>query len=182
MLLLVMPMASHTRAGDEEPGIKYPNLKIGGFGDFNYFDSDEESPDAASGFFQGQFVLHFVSALSSQFTFFGEVSWTAVNSSYKTAVERAIISYERSDYLKISGGRFHTPINWWNVAFHHGQWLQTSISRPEMTRFGGEFIPVHFVGMIVGGDVPSGSMNLSYQAGVGNGRGDNIAGAGDGGG
>ena len=79
----------------------------------------------------------------------------------------------------MSFGRYHTPINWWNTAFHHGQWLQTTISRPEMVQFGGRFIPVHFVGALVEGVVPSGGLNINYQAGIGNGRGNVISRAGD---
>ena len=71
----------------------------------------------------------------------------------------------------MSFGRYHTPINWWNTAFHHGQWLQTTISRPEMTQFGGRFIPVHFVGALVEGNAPAAGWNVNYQAGIGNGLG-----------
>jgi hypothetical protein len=81
--------------------------------------------------------------------------------------------------LKISFGRYHTPINWWNTAYHHGLWLQTTISRPEMVQFGGKFIPVHFVGALVEGAVPARGWNLNYQAGVGNGRGAVISRGGD---
>src|SRR5207249_6025566 len=63
--------------------------------------------------------------------------------------------------------------------FHHVQWLQTTISRPEMTQFGGRFIPVHFVGTLVEGALPARGWNLNYKAGVGNGRGTVISRAGD---
>src|SRR3989441_487987 len=98
---------------------------------------------------------------------------------FNAEVERAIIRFDHSDKLKVSFGRYHTPINWWNTAFHHGQWLQTTISRPEMVQFGGRFIPVHFVGALVEGGVPAGGWNLNYQAGVGNGRGSVISRGGD---
>src|SRR2546425_487175 len=98
---------------------------------------------------------------------------------FNAEVERAIIRFDHSDKLKVSFGRYHTPINWWNTAFHHGQWLQTTISRPEMVQFGGRFIPVHFVGALVEGGVPAGGWNLNYQAGVGNGRGSVISRSGD---
>ena len=98
---------------------------------------------------------------------------------FNAEVERAIIRFDQSDELKVSFGRYHTPINWWNTAFHHGQWLQTTISRPEMVQFGGRFIPVHFVGALVEGVVPSGGWNINYQAGIGNGRGSVISRAGD---
>jgi hypothetical protein len=60
-----------------------------------------------------------------------------------------MVRYDFSDQFKISAGRFHTPIGYWNTAFHHGSWLQTSVARPEMIKFGSRFIPTHFVGLIV---------------------------------
>jgi len=157
-----------------------PRLKIGGFIDFNFYGSDESrSGESSSGFDEGQFVLHFVSVLSQRINFFGEVSLSGTDTEFKTELERAIVKFETSDYYRFSVGRFHTPINWWNTAFHHGQWLQTTVARPEMTRFGGQFIPVHYVGVIVDGAIPSGPAALRYETGVGNGRGENIARGGD---
>jgi len=94
-------------------------------------------------------------------------------------LERLIIRYDLNDYFKVSFGRYHTPINYWNTAYHHGEWLQTTASRPEMTQFGGSFIPVHFVGMLVEGAVPAGGLNVNYNLGLGNGRGQVISRSGD---
>src|SRR5260370_35267179 len=86
-------------------------------------------------------------------------------------VERFIVRYDLNDHFKLSLGRFPTPINYWNTAFHHGQWLQTPISRPDMTQFVGSFIPVHFVGTIAEGEFPASGLNLNYNFRLGNGRG-----------
>jgi hypothetical protein len=48
-----------------------------------------------------------------------------------------------------------------------------------MVRFGGTFIPVHFVGFLAEGNIPSGGAGLSYNVGVGNGRGSMINRPGD---
>lgn len=149
----------------------YPSFRIIGFTDFNYSSTEAPQGGTSSGFFEGQFVLHFTSRLSERFTFFGEVSTTARADQFKTEIERSILKYDYSDKLKLSAGRYHTPINYWNVAFHHGGFLQTTISRPEMIRFGGEFLPVHFVGVAAEGVFPAGGLNLNYHAGMGNGRG-----------
>ena len=82
---------------------------------------------------------------------------------FNAEVERMILRFDHSDRLKVSFGRYHTPINYWNTAFHHGQWLQTTITRPEMIQFGGRFLPVHFVGALVEGGVPGGGLNLELQ-------------------
>ena len=176
----------------------YPALKISGFSDINFSASDLHGPSGGfgvasllsqhSGFEEGQFTLHLSSALSPKVTVFGELTLTARSDAgigsppppgFNPEVERIIIRYDLNDYLKLSFGRYHTPINYWNTAFHHGQWLQTSISRPEMTQFGGSFIPVHFVGTLVEGGVPAGGLNLNYNFGLGNGRGAVISRPGD---
>ena len=164
----------------------YPSLHLSGFGDVNF--AAQKTSEGPRGFSDGQFVLHFASALSSRVNFFGELSLTPradagtgmpSATGFNAEVERVIIRFDHSDELKVSFGRYHTPINWWNTAFHHGQWLQTTIGRPEMVQFGGKFIPVHFVGALAEGAFSAGGWNLNYQAGVGNGRGNVISRAGD---
>ena len=85
---------------------------------------------SVSGFNLGQFVLHLASPLSEKVSYFGEVSFTAQPNGYDLSVERTIIRYDYNDYFKISFGKYHTPIGYWNAAFHHGAWLQTTIARP----------------------------------------------------
>jgi hypothetical protein len=164
----------------------YPALHLSGFADINY--AAEKASDGPRGFNEGQFVLHMAGALSPRVNFFGELSFTSrldagigspPATGFNAEVERVIIRFDQSDELKVSFGRYHTPINWWNTAFHHGQWLQTTISRPEMVQFGGRFLPVHFVGALVEGVLPASGWNLGYQGGVGNGRGNVISRAGD---
>jgi hypothetical protein len=177
------PHGAHDQAGATR---EYPSLRISGFGDVNF--SATHLPEGPRGFSLGQLALHMIAELSPRVTFFGELSFSARPDAgqgsppvtgFNTEVERMIIRFDRSDQLKVSFGRYHTPINWWNTAYHHGQWLQTSIARPEMTQFGGRFLPVHFVGALVEGGVPAGGWNLNYKAGVGNGRGQVISRAGD---
>lgn len=150
-------------------GESFPSLNIRGFADIDFAASDQ--PGSTSGFSVGQFVLHFASRLSNKISYFGEVSLTAQPNLYNVDLERSFIRYDINDAAKISFGRYHTPINYWNTAFHHGAWLQTTISRPDMIRFGGSFEPVHFVGAQSEGNIPSGGLNLGYNLGIGNGRG-----------
>jgi hypothetical protein len=176
----------------------YPSLKISGFADVDFSATDLHGASggfgaqtllgAHSGFALGQYVLHLSSALSPKVTVFSELSMTARSDAgtgtppatgFNTEVERIIIRYDLNDRFKLSFGRYHTPINYWNTAFHHGAWLQTTISRPEMTQFGGSFLPVHFIGALAEGSVPAAGWNLNYNLGVGNGRGQVISRAGD---
>jgi len=158
-------------------GDEYPNLKIRGFADVDFSANDHSGIN--SGFQLGQFVLHFASALSPKISYFAEVSLTATPGVYNVDLERTIIRYDWNDMAKLSFGRYHTPINYWNTAFHHGAWLQTTIARPDMVAFGGRFIPVHFVGAQSEGSVPSGTLGMGYNLGIGNGRSTNIARGGD---
>ena len=191
------PVPAATTAEAAQP--VYPLLKLSGFSDVDFAASNLHGAPAGpfgpqtllnthSGFQEGQFVLHFSSALSQKVSAFGELTLTAradagtgspTTPGFNAEVERIIVRYDWSDYAKFSFGRYHTPINYWNTAFHHGQWLQTTISRPEMIQFGGSFLPVHFVGGLVEGEVPAGHLNLNYNVGIGNGRGQVISRAGD---
>ncbi len=162
---------------EAEARVVYPNLKFRGFTDVNFAATDQTSQ--RQGFDEGQFVLHLSSALSPRISFFGELALTATPDDFRPTVERSIIRFDQSDYLKVSFGRYHTPINWWNANYHHGLWLQTTITRPEMSRIGGRFIPIHFVGALVEGTLPANGLNLTYNLGVGNGRSDEIGEPGD---
>ena len=155
----------------------YPSLQIRGFGDIDFAATDQAG--SRSGFNLGQVVLHFVSPLSQKVSYFGEVSFTASPAGYNVNVERSIIRYDYNDYFKMSFGKYHTPVSYWNTAFHHGAWLQTTIARPEMVRVGGSFIPIHFVGLQAEGNVPSGGLGLGYSLGLGNGRSSILSQAGD---
>jgi hypothetical protein len=154
-----------------------PHLVLHGFTNVDYGQTDDTTDPG--GFQLGQFVLHMSSALGKKVSFFGETSFTAKSTEFRVEVERLILRYDVNDRLKISMGRYHTPINYWNTAFHHGLWLQTSIARPSMIPFGGTFEPVHFVGLLAEGTLTSAASGIGYNVGVGNGRGAVISRAGD---
>jgi len=177
LLALAVPAAAQSTLS--QPQSQFPSLNLIGFSDFNFQATDAKTTGATSGFQEGQFVLHFTSALAPRFSFFAEMTLTAHAENFGAEIERTILKFQANDMLGLSFGRYHTPINWWNVAFHHGQWLQTTISRPEMVRFGGVFIPVHFVGMVASGVLPAKGMDLDYGVGVGNGRSEPPSRAGD---
>ena len=176
----------------------YPALKISGYADISFAATDLHGASggfgaatllgAHTGFQEGQFILHLSSALSPKVSVFSELSMTAradastgtpPATGFNTEVERISIRYAVNDRLKLSFGRYHTPINYWNTAFHHGSWLQTTISRPEMIQFGTSFLPVHFVGALAQGTLPARGLNFDYNLGLGNGRGSVISRAGD---
>ncbi|HEX6559345.1 MAG TPA: hypothetical protein VF021_07775 [Longimicrobiales bacterium] len=160
----------------QEPAAHLPALQGFLFGDVVYQARQRASND---GFLVGQMVGHGNARLSERVSFFGEFTASARPDSYAFEVERAILRYDFADQLKISVGRYHTPISYWNTAYHHGLWLQTSVARPEIIKVGGRFMPVHFVGAMAEGTLSGHALSFSYEAGIGNGRGANVARAGD---
>jgi hypothetical protein len=169
---------AQTETADSTPLIPpaeeaFPSLQLRGFTDVNYSFADP------GGFQLGQFVLHFTSRLAKKVSFFGEFTATPHEDNFAVEVERSFIRYDYNDAFKVSFGRYHTPIGYWNTAYHHGLWLQTTIRRPEYIKFGSTFVPVHFVGAVAEGRIPSGMFGLGYSAGVGNGRGEVESRAGD---
>src|SRR2546426_5386013 len=151
----------------------YPSLHFRGFTEVEYTAGDAKG--RPGGFELGQFVLHLTSPLARKVGFFGELSATPRADEYRFEVERSFIRYDYNDLFKVSAGRYHTPIGYWNTAFHHGLWLQTTVRRPEQIQFGGVYVPVHFVGVIAEGKLPSGGLGLGYAAGVGNGRSEQLS-------
>ncbi len=168
------PAAGQGLVGHEASAV--PPTTILGFADINYVETERRVDE---GFVLGQLAGHVSTGLSERLTFFGEVSATARPDEYRIEVERLILRYDFSDQFKLSGGRYHNPVSYWNTAFHHGLWLQTSVSRPEMIKFGSRVLPVHFVGLQVEGGFPLSALGFGYAAGVGNGRGDEISRGGD---
>ncbi len=63
-------------------------------------------------------------------------------------------------------GRFHNPQGYWNTQYHHGVYLQTTVSHPvveELDDHGG-ILPSHFVGTQLDGVFPAGEEStLRYE-------------------
>ncbi|MEX2282114.1 MAG: hypothetical protein WEE89_06500 [Gemmatimonadota bacterium] len=177
LLVVALLLCGVSRVPAQDIMTGRPQLRGFLFGDVVYAARDNSS--LTDGFFIGQLVGHGNATLSERVSFFGELSATARPDGYAFEVERAILRYDFNDLLKLSVGRYHTAISYWNTAFHHGLWLQTSVSRPEIIKVGGRFLPVHFVGAVAEGSLSTSGFGIVYEAGVGNGRGTNLARGGD---
>jgi len=81
-------------------------------------------------------------------------------------LERVLFQYDWNDHLKMSFGRYHTGIGYYNTAFHSGSWLQTMADRPLAVEFAadGGPLPTQAVGIAVTGEIPSGRFGLNYIA------------------
>ncbi len=67
-------------------------------------------------------------------------------------------------------GRLHNPLGYWNLAQHHGIYLQTSISRPSIAEFSddGGIMPMHITGALFEFEAPlEGGANLFLDIALG---------------
>jgi len=148
-----------------------PSVHFRGFADLNFAETSNHLSDdqkSHDGFSLGNLVGHVSASLGGKFSFFSEVNVSGIDNEFSIDVARAFVRYDYNDRLKISGGRYHAPIGYWNVAFHRGLWLQTTIFRPDIIREEW-FQPDHFVGIMAEGTLVA-RMGLRYIAGYGNGR------------
>jgi hypothetical protein len=170
-------------------------LRIRGFGDVTLH-GDNYRPPLSLGlppstgftpdhtaFTLGQLNLFVTSDISDKFKFLSEIVFEAgpdniygsqrgTANSFGVDVERYLLTYSANDYFSLSAGRYHTAIGYYNTAYHHSTWLQTTTGRPLLFAFEdqGGILPIHNVGVEAYGRIPSGSLGLHYVAEVGNGR------------
>jgi hypothetical protein len=158
-----MPAAMATPSQWEATEDLGRKVAIGAFADLGYgLTKDFKNRD----FQIGQLVLHGTVDLPRGFGVFTEVT---LNSTpiWETRVERILFSWEYSDAFKVTLGRHHLPVTWWNSTFHHGLWLQTTIRRPLMIGYSDAFIPNHAVGLMADGLLPVlPALGIRYHLGV----------------
>ncbi len=142
---------------------------IRGFTDVVFSASDRTGDQSAFGL--GQFVLHISSALADRWSFLGETVFE-YDSGFVVDVERVILTYRPNAHFQVGLGKHHTPIGYWNNAYHHGTLLQPTIQRPQMFLFEDEggVLPIHTTGVLVAGrDLTR--AHLGFDVMVGNGIG-----------
>ena len=147
-----------------------------GFGEVNYKVLDQRAPEfgdsgfvpgSAGNFYTGDFDLFLTSKISDKTSVLAEIVVGEGDAqSFAVNVARALLKYDYSDYLRISAGRYHTGIGYYNAAFHSGKWLQTTADRPLVMEFAddGGLLPTQALGLSLTGQIPSGSLGLNYIA------------------
>lgn len=155
-------------------------LNIRGFGDFGLYGGNQKGQTTS--FSLGELNLFVTSNISDRFKFLSEIVFEANEgespstqvpiNTFKAEPERVLLEYSLNDYFNLAAGRYHTAIGYYNTAYHHSTWLQTTTGRPFLFEFedDGGILPVHTVGVSASGEIPSGSLGLHYVAEAGNGR------------
>ena len=159
-------------AGTEGSTNAIPRLQIRGFSDVRYTASNLRG--TTNSFVLGQFNLFITSRLSDRFSTLAEVVTEAdsANNNFSIELERMMLQYKPSDLFQLGIGRYHTSIGFYNTAYHHSTWLQTTVDRPFLFEFedGGGILPIHSVGVVASGSTPAGGLGLHYVAELANGR------------
>jgi hypothetical protein len=185
------PPTSQAQASDSEQDMEHLEpermdmsktlLRIRGFGDINFHGSNRSGN--TNSFSLGQLNLFVTSDISEKFKFLGEIVFEsgpdnvynvpgAKRNEFGVDVERYLVQYSYNDYFNLAAGRYHTAIGFYNTAYHHSTWFQTTTGRPLLFEFedSGGILPIHNVGLSASGRIPSGPLGLHYVAEIGNGR------------
>ena len=161
--------AAHTEG--EPMDLNKTLMQIRGFADTDLTGSTLKGSHTS--FSLGQVNLFITSDLSDKLKFLSEVVFEAgPDNVFGVDIERLLLSYRFNQYFNLAVGRYHTSIGYYNTAYHHSTWLQTTVGRPFLFRFEdqGGILPIHNVGASLSGRIPSGRLGLHYIAEVGNGR------------
>lgn len=75
-------------------------------------------------------------------------------------IERLQLGFDFADSHKVWFGKGHSPIGYWNTEYHHGSYLQTSLSRPNPTT---SVLPRHLTGISLEGTFASFEDKISYN-------------------
>ena len=113
------------------------SFELHGFGDVQYYQFlNSDDADENGAFFLGQLDLYVAESIGPRLDVLTEVAIESPDGAeFVIDLERIQIGYLFSDALKVSAGRFHTPLGYWNTAYHHGAFLHTTIERPLFVRF-----------------------------------------------
>jgi hypothetical protein len=148
-----------------------PRMQIQGFADVDYHATNEKGQ--TNSFLLGQLDLFITSRLSEKFSVLSELILEAgQDNAFTFEVHRLLLKYSMNDYFNLSAGRYHSSIGYYNTAFHHGSFFQTTVNRPFLFAFEsrGGILPLHNVGLSATGRIPNAPFGLHYVAEIGNGR------------
>ena len=73
--------------------------------------------------------------LSREFSVLVEVAYEDSGDSFGFDVERLMLKFEPTTWFQVSVGRFHTPLGYWNTAYHHARWMYSATEAPLLDRF-----------------------------------------------
>ena len=124
-------------------------------------------PGSSGSFYTGDFDLLLTARISDKASVLSEIDFGERDAQkFEVDLGRILLKYDYNDHLRMSFGRYQTGIGYYNTAFHHGSWLQTTADRPLIMEFAddGGLLPTQAVGLSLTGTIPSGKLGLNYIA------------------
>jgi hypothetical protein len=153
---------------------KLHGIQWRGFGEVDYKVLNQRTPELGTygfvpgshgNFYTGDFDLLLTARINDKASVLSEMVFGEEDAQkFGVDLERMLLKYDYNDHLKMSFGRYHTGIGYYN--FHSGSWLQTMADRPLIVEFAndGGPLPTQAVGVSVTGEIPSGKLGLNYIA------------------
>ena len=131
-----------------------PKLSTSVFGDIRAVPRDTDRPEQSRTQL-GQLVFHAIGQLDDHWGMLAEVVLEFNDETLETKVdlERFLMTYALDDIWTFGIGKRHTPMGYWNNAYHHGAIFQPTIDRPNLVKFedDGGLQPAHDTGLWVAG-------------------------------
>ncbi|MDQ7048016.1 MAG: hypothetical protein Q9M92_00140 [Enterobacterales bacterium] len=140
------------------------------FGSAGYSGSSEAGTN--DGFALGPLDFYATTQLDDKTRGFVEYVFENGGDGLVTDLERVWVARELNDSMTLGIGRFHSPLGSWNRTYHHGAYMQNTISRPFFLDFedgAAGVLPVHVVGLMSWGEIPVSWGSISYEAFISNG-------------
>jgi hypothetical protein len=92
-----------------------------------------------------------------------------LKTSQENDLERLQVGWHILPGKTLWAGRFHNPISFWNTQMHHGEFLQTSLSRPTVANYEDDLgpLPTHISGVLLESTRTAGDSEIDYMADLG---------------
>src|SRR5258706_9375224 len=104
-----------------------------GFGEVDYKVLDQRKPELGTygfapgshgNFYTGDFDLLLTSRINDKASVLSEIVFGEKDGQqFSVDLARVLFKYDYNDHLRMSFGRYHTGIGYYNTAFHSGSWL-----------------------------------------------------------
>src|ERR1700730_2579879 len=140
---------------------EFHGIQWRGFGEVDYKVLNQRKPELGTygfvpgsqgNFYTGDFDLLLTSRITDKASVLAEIVFGEEDAQkFGVDLERVLLKYDYNDHLKMSFGRYHTGIGYYN--FNSGSWLQTTADRPLIMEFSndGGLLPTQAVGGFVTG-------------------------------
>ncbi len=139
ILFSLLAVPSQAREEAQHEFLFFPSVEV-----FNNTALDDELFDSSGYIGIADFMYSYS---GNRFRILGEY----VLSTEEAEMERLTAGWLFGEQTMLWVGRFHQPSKYWTTEYHHGQFLQTSISRPGIEEWedDGGPIPTHITGLLL---------------------------------